>query len=173
MSDKILELAKKLQALSERGEGGEKLNAQAKLDELLKKHNITIDELNGEKITQFEFTSPLKHQRLMHQVMVMIVGPKYQIFGFKNSKTEFVTNCTHSQFIEFDMTFSFYSKQYEKDLDLFYKAFVQRNRIFDRTPDSGRSWMDLTPDEIAEQRKVQQMSKGLDQHNLKRQITQK
>ncbi len=40
--DKIIELAKKLKALSERGEGGEKLNADRMLKDLMNKHDISL-----------------------------------------------------------------------------------------------------------------------------------
>ena len=41
-----VELVKKLRALAENGCGGEKINAQKKLDELMAKYGITDDELD-------------------------------------------------------------------------------------------------------------------------------
>lgn len=48
--DNIKETLKKLQALSERGVGGEAVNAKQLLDRLLVKHNLTLEELKGEEL---------------------------------------------------------------------------------------------------------------------------
>ena len=52
---KNIELAKKLKALADKGIGGEKSNAEAMLNNLMKKHNITIEEIEGEKLMDFFF----------------------------------------------------------------------------------------------------------------------
>lgn len=55
MSDKKKELLKKLQALAERGVGGERETAERKLKELIKKYGIEEEELNEDKIIDFDF----------------------------------------------------------------------------------------------------------------------
>ena len=46
---KYIELAKKLKALADRGIGGEKINAEKMLNALMKKHKISIEDIEGEK----------------------------------------------------------------------------------------------------------------------------
>lgn len=55
MTDKQRELLKKLQALAERGVGGEKETAERKLKQLIKKYGIEEAELSEDKIMEFEF----------------------------------------------------------------------------------------------------------------------
>lgn len=55
MTDKQRELLKKLQALAERGVGGEKETAERKLKQLIKKNGIEEAELSEDKIMEFEF----------------------------------------------------------------------------------------------------------------------
>lgn len=50
--DKKKELLKKLQALAERGVGGEKESAERKLRELIKKYNIDEAELAEDKLKE-------------------------------------------------------------------------------------------------------------------------
>lgn len=44
--DKKRELLQKLKALADRGVGGEKVNAQRKLDEYMRKHGYTLEDLD-------------------------------------------------------------------------------------------------------------------------------
>ena len=53
MEEKTKERLKKLQALAERGVGGEKETAQRKLEQLLKANSLTLDDLETEKKTTF------------------------------------------------------------------------------------------------------------------------
>ena len=54
MTDKQRELLKKLQALAERGVGGEKETAERKLKQLIEKYGIEEAELSDDKPMDFE-----------------------------------------------------------------------------------------------------------------------
>jgi hypothetical protein len=47
--NKIIELAKKLKALSTQGFGGEKINAEKMLQKIMVKHNLTIEDVAGRR----------------------------------------------------------------------------------------------------------------------------
>ena len=49
---KILELARKFYELAKQGEGGEKINAQKKLDEIMLEHNLNIEDVEGEEVKE-------------------------------------------------------------------------------------------------------------------------
>ena len=55
MDEKKLELMKKLMALAERGEGGEKEGAKRKLEQLMKKYKIEEADLTEEYIERLMF----------------------------------------------------------------------------------------------------------------------
>lgn len=69
MTEKKKELLKKLQALAERGVGGEKETAERKLRELIKKYNIDEAELAEDKLKEFEFKySNPQEEQLIRQL---------------------------------------------------------------------------------------------------------
>ena len=49
-----LELLQKIKALAEKGQGGEKINAQKILAQLMEKYNISETELSDEVLKEFD-----------------------------------------------------------------------------------------------------------------------
>ena len=56
MNEKYIILAKKLKALADKGIDGERVNAQKMLDTLMRKHNLTITDIEGEKTDDYFFS---------------------------------------------------------------------------------------------------------------------
>ena len=67
--NKHIELAKKLKALADKGIGGEKVNAEKMLNDLLKKHNITIEDVEGEKTENYFFKVKPEDSNLFIQIV--------------------------------------------------------------------------------------------------------
>ena len=65
------EMLKKLLALSKQGVGGEKINAEALLNKLLKKHGLTIEDIDDEEeIKQWDVHFNTDFERkLIYQVI--------------------------------------------------------------------------------------------------------
>lgn len=85
VDEKKLELMKKLQALAERGVGGEKEGAQRKLEELMKKYNIEEEDLSDDKLEDFEFKyRTLFEEKLLRQLFYKIV-PDYRSKTYRYS----------------------------------------------------------------------------------------
>lgn len=79
MSDKKKELLKKLQALAERGVGGERETAERKLKELNKKYGIEEEELNEDKIIDFDFKYHSEwEKKLLRQLFYKMFGKAYR-----------------------------------------------------------------------------------------------
>lgn len=78
MDEKTIQRIKKLQALAERGVGGEKTTAQKKLAKLLKDNGInSLDELQKEEYKYTIFSYNGKHEiKLLRQCMYKVMGAK-------------------------------------------------------------------------------------------------
>ena len=83
MDEKTIQRIKKLQALAERGVGGEKETAAKMLQRLLEKNGIsTLEELEKEEIEYFLFSYNGRHEiklALLKSCDFVIVGGKYGI----------------------------------------------------------------------------------------------
>ena len=76
MDEKTIQRIKKLQALAERGVGGEKTTAQKKLAKLLKDNGInSLEELQKEEYEYTIFSYNGKHEiKLLRQCMYKVMG---------------------------------------------------------------------------------------------------
>ena len=115
MDEKTIQRIKKLQALAERGVGGEKTTAQKKLAKLLKDNGInSLDELQEEEY-------------------------EYKVMGTKSDRTAYKPYgrrqkigiyCTKAQKIEIELEFEFYRNVFYEELSTFMDAFIQAQKIF-------------------------------------------
>ena len=127
--DRIIELAKKLKALSERGEGGEKLNAARMLKDLMQKHDISLDQIEEVSREKRQFTFKPNQQKLFTQIAAMVMGRKVEFWKIKRKRNALSIECTVAEFMEIQAAFDFFWEAYERELNLFYKAFIFRNNL--------------------------------------------
>lgn len=169
MVSKAIELAKKLKALAEQGVGGEKTNAAYQLSKLMKKHNISESDIENDTIISKKYkVGP--HSELMQQVVVSI-NDSVSIFTMHRSKVNLVIDATIAEHIEIEAKFNVYRTAYEKQLaeniDIFYRAFVQKNALYSSKKYEPKNY---TPEELAKMRKVLNLSKNLDDVNYLKQL---
>jgi len=76
---KILDKAKKLKELADRGIGGEKVNAKYMLENYMKKHNIKMEEIESHKYRKNSAFNNMSDKEFMNEILkdVMVFG-----FGF-------------------------------------------------------------------------------------------
>lgn len=134
---KHIELAKKLKALAEKGVGGEKTNAEKMLNDLFKKHNLTLEELENEKVQDFYFS--IKDEniwQLLYQIVknvnftIKCYGeiPKKNIRELRLKGNYFI-ECTVLEYIEIEAKFDFYKKLYYAEMQVFLRAFIEANDL--------------------------------------------
>lgn len=92
--DRIIELAKKLKALSERGEGGEKLNADRMLRDLMEKHGISLSDIEDESTEMRLFHFKAKQHKIFIQVAAMVIGKDVQFFSCRGKRNALFIDCT-------------------------------------------------------------------------------
>lgn len=174
---KHIELAKKIKALADKGIGGEKINAEKMLDSLLKKHHITIEEIEGEKIDSHFFNLKEEEARLWVQI-VKSVNYKLQCYGPFPKKDikkiglggNYLVECTVSEYLEIDAKNAIYQKLYKDELKIFYHAFCTANNILVRTS-TKIDVSDLNYDEFKTLLRVRAMSKNINSQSYHKQLT--
>lgn len=139
------ELLKKLKALSEQGVGGEKVNARRKLAELMRKYNITEDDLDDDTLVECEFKYKTDVEKTLLIQTIYKVTNEFNMYGFTNCRTGRTIKrligceCTKSQKIEIEFLFDFYKRVYEKDVKLFLESFIQKHCIFGKLKDGEKA----------------------------------
>jgi hypothetical protein len=133
---KYIELAKKLKALAEKGVGGEKVNAEKMLNDLLKKHNLKIEDIEGEQTIDYFFTLKKEEERLWGQVVARVNHEikKYGPFSAKKVKDlglqgNYMITCTVAEYVEIDSMLNIYQKLYKQELKIFFVAFCKANDL--------------------------------------------
>lgn len=131
------ELLQKLRALAERGEGGEKINAQRKLEELMRKYNISESGLEAETDIPCEFTyHGAREKQLLVQIIYKVLNDKGRTYGFRYTysgracKSKLGCEATPAQKIEIEFLFDFYKQLYKQEEEFFFSAFIQKHRLF-------------------------------------------
>ena len=164
--ERTLDLARKLKELAERGEGGEKVNARKQLDKLLKKHTLTIEDLEIETPSYYDFKVAEADMQLFSQVVSSVIGAKFEIRKYSNRKNWYTVFCTNANVIEIDAKLSFYTALYQRELKSFMMAFVIKQELYpkDAVP------KDLTLEERKELLKAYELSKGITKESFLKSI---
>lgn len=173
MNSNITETMKHLLALSEQGVGGEKENATKLLNKLMKKYNISEEDLKKEELHNHEVRFKTKWQEsLIHQIVYMI-NPERNIYKYTNRKAKIaILELTDAEWIEHQYLYSIYKKSFEEELELFTLAFIQRNNIFPKeVPDHIKEQQEKEPKkemDYYKMLKVSQMVRGIDYTNVRK-----
>lgn len=144
MDDKTKARIKKLQALAERGVGGEKTTAEKMLQKMLKKNGIgSLEELETDSYEYTLFSYHGKHEiKLLRQCMYKVMGADSDrtTYRTKGTRQKIGIYCTKAQKIEIELEFEFYRNVFYEDLSTFMDAFIQAQGIF--PPDAPKSNVD-------------------------------
>ena len=173
--EKHIELGKKLKALADRGVGGEKVNAEKLLKALLKKHNITIEDIEGEKTQEYFINLDTVQGKLFSQIAgkvkrdLKLYGefPKAFIKKFKLRGNHMI-KCTPAEYIEIEAKYDFYYKLYTAELKIFWKSFLKANDLLmDATED-----YKPTKQQLEEWKRIEDMANKIKKGEFMRQISQ-
>lgn len=173
---KYIELAKKLKALADRGIGGEKTNAEKMLKDLLGKHNLSLDDIEGEKIEMHYFNLDKAYKDLWGQIVKSVnseIGcygefPKNDIKKF-NLQGNYCAKCTPSEYIEIEAKLGIFIPLYKSELDIFYTAFCTANDLLVK-PKKQKSASDLSPEEYEKWKRSQDMATKIKSEQYRKQI---
>ena len=152
VDEKKLELLKKIQALAERGDRGEREAARKQLERLMEKYNVQEADLSNEIVSIHWFKFANEYERkLLHQVGYKI-APSREIYAHtegKGKRTEHGIKCTKAEALQISIEFDFYKRLMKEEMDFFYRAFIQKHEIFsDAPPPDDRRSPKLTREEL-------------------------
>lgn len=166
LTEKQKALIKKVQALAERGVGGEKETAEKKLNMLMKKYGIESLELDEDRLDDYDFKfSGSIEKKILRQVIYKVLRDPEKvgksIFYYRygaGSKSTLIVNCTKAEEIEIRIQFDFYKDLWKEEQELLLDAFIQHHRLFGTGTADSR---DLTPEEIERIQRMFKMEAGL------------
>lgn len=128
------DLLRKLKALSERGEGGEAINATEKLKQLMKRYGMKENDLEDDvrEYRDFKYSGHFEG-KLLEQIIYMVMGD-VQVYcrnrNGRNIPNLDVVYCTNAEQIEIQAAFDFYKYHLNAGFEKYYIAFVQREDLF-------------------------------------------
>ena len=126
------ELILKLKALAERGEGGERDNAEVLLKRLMDKYDIAETDLDADAKEYYEFEIDEWTKQLLIQVASTVIGSDFHIYKQKDKEdTSVVLHLTTSQYLELQAKYDFYLQAFKQEFDIFRRAFVASNSLYD------------------------------------------
>lgn len=175
MNQKIINLARKLKALADRGVGGEKETAYHMLTRLMKQHGITFDDIDGIERVQHEFFVNDNQYKFFRQVVASVIGAPFSVFHLKGDrrkrKPRFI-DCTNAEAVEIQAKFDFFWRAYQEEENIFYRAFVQKNHLYTKPDNSDQESEaeELSDEERVKLWKISQMMTGMDHHHFAKQI---
>lgn len=169
-NEKIKDRLLKLLELSRRGVGGERESAESMLAAMLKKHGMTMADLQSDDSqtidTVFTFVTDME-KRLLYQIAYQVVNGDFDAFKIGKGKRKL--RLTRSHAAEVRVRYSVLVRALRDELKVFYSAFIMRNNIY---PDSARKdKSEFTPEQLEQMEKVARMASGMDRVNIHKQIT--
>lgn len=175
--DKVLSLARKVKELADRGVDGERESADGMLKKLMAKHNLTLEMIVGDEIKKYEFFILPDDKKFFIQILASVLGQtsySYLRSDRKKKKSLFI-KCTPSEAVEIQGKFEFYLAKWKEELELFYSAFVQKQKIYTKPSNSGgdEKQKPLTPEEKAKLYKMANYMEGMNRHHYVKQLKEK
>lgn len=178
LTEKQIELCKKLKNLSDRGFAGEADNAEALLRKIMDKYGITEQMIEDEQPTLFEYNfADYAQHRLLAQVIYAVTGKLARRVVIKKTGRRLPRKlgcfCTPSENIEIIAMYSFYKPVIEAQLDTFFTAFCDKYDLYPPDEiDQVFSAADKEPDaqKTQERLKAHLMAAGMDDVFYRRQL---
>ncbi len=169
IDDKTTELLKKIKALADEGVGGEKDNAQAQLDKLLKKYGITVQDLedNAEHERRFTYKTE-EYKYFVWQILGSVLGSvEMEKRGvFKVGTNKIAIDLTETELIEIKEKLDFFWFKYKQAKEVFKHAFFLKNNLLS---DAGGDY-DPTPEQREKAKKAAQLAKGLEAEEFRKSL---
>ena len=166
---RVIELAKKIKALADRGIDGEQRNAVELLNSFLEKNGLTLDDIESETRVDTFISCQKKQQKIMTQIFWYVLGGEAKIYGSAGKRYGFVIECTPAEKIEIAAMFRHYWAAYERELDSFQRAFIMTNNLYSQDGES-RDYDDLTQAEKDEFERVKRLAQGMDKSEFFKQL---
>ena len=127
--NKIIELAKKIKALAEKGKGGERNAAKEKLERICQKYNISESELSTSEETKnyYIVINDSNERELLINVCCMILDVPG--FKWKEKNNCICINITQPEYENINSAFEYYRDMYNDYKRYLMQGIISRNVI--------------------------------------------
>ena len=127
--NKIIELAKKIKALAEKGKGGERNAAKEKLERICQKYNISESELSISDVTKnyYIVINDSNERELLINVCCMILDVPG--FKWKEKNNCVCINITQPEYENINSAFEYYRDMYNDYKRYLMQGIISRNVI--------------------------------------------
>lgn len=166
MSSTLIEKLRKLQALAQRGEGGEAENARRILYDLMGRHGVTLDEIEQEKPEKVKIPYYGINEEFVIQIIASEIGQfqSYRLQGEEKKKIIYIdVQPSIGRYIISKI--EFFWDLYQKELEKFYEAFLLKNDLYCKDDGSNKR-KDPSPEEMERLLDVIQMAKNIKRETM-------
>lgn len=172
--EQIIEKLKKIKSLADKGVAGEAIAAQAQLEKLLAKHNLTIQDLFNEERKERKFKVNKADQLIFNQVCLSIIGNRAkETWHYVGESRIKHMNITDVEFIDISQQFDFHRKQFEKEkkkmIDKLENAYVYKHDLFNCDKSDTPSESKMTIEEYYE---IMAMKNRLEDVTFRKQLSE-
>lgn len=133
--ESIKELMYKIHALATGGVGGEAENAQKKLDGLLERYGMTIEDITSKEMKTYQFKfNGKRDESLLNQCAAKVMGKWRGAYSYRRGgkKTRNITgyDLTATEHADLTEMVTYYRSIYEKECDAMLQAFIYKHELF-------------------------------------------
>lgn len=167
-------LIKKLKALAERGEGGERDIAAERLRTLMKKYGISEEELEDERRSpaSFQYSKEVE-RRLIVQLAYAVTGKvPGQVINPETGRLlhRIVVDCTAAEKIEISARIDFYRPIIQAELEVFFEAFAMKHKLYPSKEKDEFPHCEPDADRLKSARAAAAMATGMAEHDYYKQL---
>lgn len=126
MADPIIDKILKVKELAERGEGGEKTAAERRLKKMLKKHNLTLEDLKPTEPSDYLLECQPDLLKLAIQIVFTVTGNATP----KTTPTGIAVETSAENWAMIQSMFTHYSREYKFMQESLFMAFITVNQLF-------------------------------------------
>lgn len=167
LNDKAMQLAHKLKELADRGEGGEQRNAQQLLEAHLKRHGITLDQLESPERTERLFKMPKGKalRTVLQHCIASSLQSEHDIFMVGRPHTHLMAEMSAAEYAEALAKWETHRPHFEAMHQRFVLAYILQNDLTRKVATAP----ELSKEEQAERSAAALMGMGIDrkQHHLR------
>ena len=183
-NENILRILKKIKALADGvGNDFEKASATRKLRTLMEKHKITDAELSDDIVHKYLFKVGSRTGKnnefytIFRRIVYMILNQNsFQYYPSPSKAGHIYINCTQSQQIEIEFLTDVYYKQYIKEKEKLFLAFILKHNLTAQDDENGEddkgsgSNTEESKAEKERKQKIFEMMEMMDDVKIQRQI---
>ena len=138
----IIEKLKKIKELADRGYRGEAIAAKRMLEQLLKKHNLTIDDIEDSRRIhcKFKYNGRLS-KKLLIQIIASVCERDVDIFRHKSVRNALFVELSQIEKLDAEERLEFHKSLFNRELkkseSAFFRAYIHKHSLFSACPSDG------------------------------------